>query len=56
VLLDTPAGEQFAAWLEGFNSGRRETIRQFFTTQFDRHIRWAEFEVLLERTSQLMTP
>ena len=26
---DTPAGRQFAAWLAAFNSGDRETLRQF---------------------------
>jgi hypothetical protein len=31
-------------------------IRQVFAMQFDRHIPWAEFEDLLEGTSQLETP
>jgi hypothetical protein len=56
VLLGILAGKQFAIWLEAFHSSRRETIRELFPTEFDRQIQCAEFEVLLERTSQLKTP
>lgn len=30
----TPAGKRFAAWLEAFNSGRRENLRQFIAANF----------------------
>ena len=30
----TPAGRQFSAWLEAFNSGDRERIRQFLETNY----------------------
>jgi hypothetical protein len=56
VLRDTLAGKPFAASLEACNSGQRETVRPFFATQFDRHIPWAKFEVLLERTLQFNPP
>lgn len=36
---DTPAGRQFAAWLEAFNTGKRDTIRQFIADHFDKSLR-----------------
>src|SRR5688572_30674982 len=30
----TPAGRQFSAWLEAFNSGDRERIRRFLETNY----------------------
>lgn len=32
---DTPAGKQFAAWLDALNSGRRETLQQFIAVTFE---------------------
>jgi CubicO group peptidase (beta-lactamase class C family) len=32
---DTPAGKRFAAWLDAFNSGRRETLEQFIRENFE---------------------
>ena len=34
-IPDTPAGKQFAAWLEAFNTGKREAMRQFIATHFE---------------------
>ena len=35
TLPSTPAGRQFAAWLQTFNSGNADEIRSFITTHFD---------------------
>ena len=32
---DTPAGRQFAAWLDALNSGRREALQQFIAAAFE---------------------
>jgi CubicO group peptidase (beta-lactamase class C family) len=34
TLPDTPAGKQFAAWLAAFNTGQRESLRQFISEHF----------------------
>lgn len=34
AIPDTPAGKQFAAWLQAFNSGKRETLRAFIEAHF----------------------
>lgn len=36
TIPDTPAGQQFAAWLAAFNSGRREAISEFIAKHFDK--------------------
>jgi CubicO group peptidase (beta-lactamase class C family) len=35
-LPDTPASKQFADWLEAYNTGQRETIRQFVQDHFEK--------------------
>src|SRR5215212_4262013 len=35
AIPDTPAGRQFAAWLDAFNDGKRETMRRFIEDNFD---------------------
>ena len=39
-IPDTPAGRQFSAWLETFNSGDRATMQQFF----DKNMPWGRIE------------
>jgi CubicO group peptidase (beta-lactamase class C family) len=36
IIPDTPAGKQFAAWLQAFNTGKREPLRQFIVTHFEK--------------------
>lgn len=35
TIPDTPAGKQFTKWLTAFNSGKRDTLRQFIAENFD---------------------
>ena len=34
TLPDTPAAHQFAAWLDAFNSGNRDTLRAYFEKNY----------------------
>lgn len=36
AIPETPAGKQFAAWLQAFNTGNRETMQQFIVTHFEK--------------------
>lgn len=38
-LPDTPAGRQFSAWLDAFNSGNRETYRRFLESSMPQRLK-----------------
>src|SRR5260370_5233110 len=44
-LTDTPAGRQTAAWLEVFNTGNRETYRDFLQKNFPSRLQNLEQEM-----------
>ncbi len=44
-LPDTPAGHQFAAWLEGFNRGDRDTYRAFLEKNFPSRVPGLDREI-----------
>ena len=45
----TPAARQFCAWLEAFNSGQPETLRQFFEASLPERLPKIDQEIALQR-------